>query len=85
MSYVMLKSSLFKKISGWVGIIGHAAGLCYFIVVFINPLLVAIPISLSAPFLLAWYIIGSVKLLKIYREDRKFSHDSKSPDPDEGN
>ena len=67
MSVVMLKSSVFTRTTAILGIIANGIGLGYFFTAAFNPGLSFIPFSGSAPFLLVWYILIGVRLLKISR------------------
>lgn len=55
-SAVMLRSSIFSKITAYLGILANGFGLGYYIVVIFAPALVFIPLSISAIFLLIWYL-----------------------------
>lgn len=55
-SAVMLQSSIFSKGTAYVGILANGFGLGYYIVFAFAPALVFIPISISAIFLLIWYL-----------------------------
>ncbi len=61
----MLKSPIFTKLMAVMGIIANGSGLFYFFTVLIKPELTFIPLSLSAPFLLVWYILIGVRFLKL--------------------
>lgn len=62
---IMLRSSFFTKLIAVLGIIANGTGLLYFFTVLLKPDLTFIPLSLSAPFLLVWYILIGFKLLKL--------------------
>ncbi len=64
-SLVMLKSSIFGKATAYVGIVAHVFGLGYFIAIAFAPAIYAIPPSISAPFLLIWYILIARKLFQL--------------------
>ncbi|RPI78381.1 MAG: hypothetical protein EHM41_25090 [Chloroflexi bacterium] len=55
-STVMLRSEFFNKGTAYTGILANGFGLCYYIVLAFSPALVSIPISISAIFLLIWYL-----------------------------
>jgi hypothetical protein len=61
-STVMLHSSIFDKGTAYMGILANGFGLGYYIVFAFAPALVFIPISISAVFLLIWYILVGVRL-----------------------
>jgi hypothetical protein len=64
-SFGMLQNSVFKKRTGIIGLIANGMGVTYFIFIFIDPSLLFIPLSISAPFIIVWYMIISVKLIRI--------------------
>ena len=59
----MRSSPLFRKWVRIIGYIAHISGLFTFIVLPISPDLTAVPISLSAPFIIVWYFVIGLKLL----------------------
>jgi hypothetical protein len=61
-SVVMLHSELFSKSTAYFGILAHGSGLTYYIVLIFAPSIVFIPISISAIFLLVWYLLVSRQL-----------------------
>jgi hypothetical protein len=61
-SAVMLHSAIFSKGTAYMGIMANGFGLGYYIVFAFAPALVFIPISISAVFLLVWYILVGVRL-----------------------
>jgi len=67
MAVIMLKSSVFSRATAIFGIIANVIGLGYFFTAAFNPALSFIPFSGSAPFLLVWYILIGIRLLKISR------------------
>lgn len=76
LSVVMLRSSIFSKGTAYLGILANGFGLGYYIVLAFAPALVFIPLSISAIFLLIWYLRVGVRLwaLGSYRtESRSFS------------
>jgi hypothetical protein len=64
LSLVMLRSRTFGKVTAWFGILANVFGLSYYLVLAVFPPLVALPVSISAVFLLVWYIMIGVKLLR---------------------
>ncbi len=62
LSTVMLHSRLFTKGAGTLGLLANGFGLSYYPVLAFAPGLVAIPISISAVFLLAWYVLAGARL-----------------------
>lgn len=67
-SIAMLKSGIFSRPTAIIGIIATAFGLCFYITAPVNPTLNVIPIAGSAPFLMVWYILVGIKLIKIGKE-----------------
>lgn len=65
---VMLRSPHFGKTTSVIGILAHVLMLLYFPVLFTAPELLAAPPSLSAVFLLAWYILVGIRLIKLGRQ-----------------
>jgi hypothetical protein len=61
-SFVMLKSDSFSRISAYMGITANLLGLGYYMMLVFAPALVYLPLSLSALFLLAWYLMISERL-----------------------
>lgn len=53
---VMLRSRIFNKGTAYTGILANGFGLGYYIILAFAPALVSIPLSISAIFLLIWYI-----------------------------
>jgi hypothetical protein len=64
-SVVMLQSKTFSKVTGYFGLIANIAGLGYYVILVLAPTIVYIPLSVSAPFLLIWYILVGLRLLKL--------------------
>ena len=67
LSCAMVRSQVFSRITGCLGITASALGLGYFFLVILDPPLVFIPLSASAPVLLVWYLFAGVRLLKLSR------------------
>ena len=61
-SAVMLRSSIFSRGTAYMGVLANGFGLGYYIVVIFAPALVFIPLSISAIFLLIWYLLISGRL-----------------------
>jgi hypothetical protein len=66
-SVVMLRSRVFPRITAYIGILANTLGLGYFFALAFDPRLAFIPLSASAPFLLIWYILIGVRLIKLSR------------------
>lgn len=64
-SVVMLESSVFGKATAYVGLLAHLFGLGYFLALAFAPAILALPPSISAVFLLIWYILIGLRLLKL--------------------
>jgi hypothetical protein len=62
LALVMLKANIFSKGCAFVGILANAIGLGYYLVLAFDRALVFIPLSVSAPFLLIWYILIGMRL-----------------------
>lgn len=59
-SVVMLKGTIFGKSTAFFGILANVFGLGYYIAIILAPEFVYVPLSVSAVFLLVWYLkIGS--------------------------
>ena len=61
-SVVMLRSNLFSKVTAIMGILANVFGLGYYLILVFAPPLVFIPISISALFLLTWYLLIGLRL-----------------------
>ena len=48
-----------------MGFIAHVSGLLYFIVLPIFPELIFLPITISAPFIIVWYLLISIKMFRV--------------------
>jgi len=70
-SVVMLRSVLFGKITAIIGILANGIALGYFIALVFAPTLYALPIIISAPFRVTWYILIARKLFQIGSEGRR--------------
>jgi hypothetical protein len=72
-SIVMLRSSIFSRATATVGILAHGFGLGYFVALAFAPAINFLPPSISAPFLLVWYILIARRLCQlgagVLRED----------------
>ena len=64
-SIVMLRSRVFSRATAIVGILAHGFGLGYFVALAFAPAIIALPPSISAPFLLAWYILIARRLFRL--------------------
>jgi hypothetical protein len=62
---VMLRSRVFGKFTAWCGILANVFGLGYYLTFNFSLTLSAIPISIAAVFLLVWYILTGIKLLRL--------------------
>ncbi len=56
-SVVMLRSDAFSKVTAYVGLLANGFGLGYYFAGAKAPAMVALPLSVSAIFLLAWYVL----------------------------
>jgi hypothetical protein len=66
---VMLRSSIFSKVTAYVGILANVFGLGVILTLAFAPPMTFIPLSASAPFLLIWYILIGLKLLRLARHE----------------
>lgn len=66
-SFSMLRGEVFSRTTAWFGIVANALGLVYCITLSFSPLLSAIAVAASAPFLLVWYILIAIRLLRLRR------------------
>ena len=66
---VMLHSRVFGKFTAWCGILANVFGLGYYVTFLFAPAWSAIPISIGAVFLLIWYILIGIKLLRLGSSD----------------
>jgi len=62
---VMLISETFGKAAAYAGILANATGLSYYILLACAPAFVFIPLSVSAVFLMLWYILSGIRLLRL--------------------
>jgi hypothetical protein len=62
---VMLRSNVFGKFAAWMGILANFFGLSYYLTLAFVPSMSVIPLSLSAPFLLIWYLVVGRRLLRL--------------------
>jgi hypothetical protein len=67
LSILMLRSTVFNRVSGILGILANGIMLLYFFILLIAPTLLVLPFVLSAPFRVAWYVLVGVRLLKLSR------------------
>ena len=68
-AWVMLKTEPFDKATAIIGIIANTLGLGVVITLAFAPPLTFIPLSASAPFLLIWYILVGLRLIRLARLD----------------
>jgi hypothetical protein len=66
-SIVMLRGGPFGRWTSIVGILANTLGMGYFFTLALVPSLTFIPLSASAPFLLAWYILIGLRLIRLSR------------------
>jgi len=64
-SIVMLRSGIFSRATAIVGILAHGFGLGYFLALAFAPAVIAVPPSISAPFLLVWYVLIARRLFRL--------------------
>ncbi len=64
-SAVMLRSEVFSKLTAYAGLLANVFGLSYYLALVFAPAAVALPLSVSAIFLLAWYILIGRRLFQL--------------------
>ena len=64
-SIVMLRSTVFSKATAYTGLLANGFALGYFAALVFAPTLVWLPLSISAPFRLIWYILIAVRLFQL--------------------
>ena len=63
-SVLMLRSDTFKRWVGTVGLLANGLGLCFFPVLWSAPSMSYLPMTLSAPFIILWYMVIAVRLIR---------------------
>jgi len=58
----MLRGAIFSRRTALMGILANVFGLGYYVVLVLAPALVALPVGISAVFLLIWYIQIGLRL-----------------------
>ena len=68
-SIVMLRSRAFFTLTAWSGILANGLALGHFVALALglSPILVGIPIIVSAPFRMIWYLLTAIGLLRLAR------------------
>ncbi len=64
-SLVMLRSSIFGRVTALVGIVATVSQLGYFVALPFAPAILALPFVISAPFRVTWYVLIALKLLRL--------------------
>jgi hypothetical protein len=64
-SVVMLRSSVFGKVTALVGIVASVSQLGSFVALAFAPAILALPFVVSAPFRITWYVLIALKLLRL--------------------
>jgi hypothetical protein len=65
MAVVMLQSNIFSRWTAYMGIIANGLGLSYYLVLFFSKELTFLPLSISAIFLLVWYLLTGSRLWSV--------------------
>ena len=65
---LMLKTYYFPRVTSIIGILGTSISLCYYITSEISSSLNVFPIVVSAPFLMIWYILIGIQILRSSRK-----------------
>lgn len=66
-SIVMVRSAVFNKATGYVGISANGIALGYFAALIFVPSLTWLPAAAYAPFRLAWYVLIAIRLFQLAR------------------
>lgn len=69
-SAIMLRSNIFSKGTAYVGILANGFGLGYYVAWALAPALEFLPVSVSAIFLLMWYLAVGLRLFQLGRASR---------------
>ena len=64
-SVVMLQDDTFNRTTAYMGLLANSLGLSYYLALAFAPTLIALPLSISALFLLAWYVLMGRQLIQI--------------------
>jgi len=64
-SICMLRSAVFSRATGWLGLLASLFQLLYFPALTFAPALIAVPPVLSAPLREIWYVLIALRLLKL--------------------
>ncbi len=64
-SAIMLRGNVFSKVTAYIGLLANAFGLGYYVALVFAPAMVALPLSISAVFLLAWYVLIGRRLFRL--------------------
>lgn len=67
---VMLRSNIFSRGTAYAGILANGLGLGYYVTLVSAPALDFVPISVSAVFLLMWYVLVGLRLFQLGRVSR---------------
>jgi hypothetical protein len=76
LSAAMLRNAIFGKGTAYMGILANGLGLSYYLVLVFAPALDFIPISISAIFLLAWYLRVGLRLWSLGAYQTSFPFNS---------
>jgi hypothetical protein len=64
-SIVMLRSGVFNTATAYVGILANGFGLAYFVALVLTPAMCAVPMVISAPFRVTWYVMIALRLFRL--------------------
>lgn len=67
-SVVMLHSAVFNKVTAYTGLVANFFALGYFLALGLAPAWVWLPVTISAPFRLIWYVLIAVKLFQLAKD-----------------
>lgn len=80
LSIAMLRDGIFERTTGCIGILANTFGLSYYLLHAFAPALTFLPLSISALFLLAWYLLLGRRLWWLASSDqRSISYLSREP------
>lgn len=70
-SFVMLRSKVFGKVTAWIGILAHSLDLAHIIIGIFSPKVGIILMAVAGPLYLVWLPLIGIKLIKFGRYKKK--------------
>lgn len=70
-SFVMLRSKVFGKVTAWIGILTHSLDLAHIIIGIFSPKVGIILMAVAGPLYLVWLPLIGIKLIKFGRYKKK--------------